>query len=159
MSNCPWAFCFIDSCSASKPSDALVHCCNPEFAGYNALLNIGHLWVLYVPPKHEAVRDAKHKNDKTEVAFQQADFNLRWDSGKYLRMKSKDNYWVRSKCFLRKSFSLKEDAEDWRMYFWVSDWYLWHEGLHACQVFSWEKGKFLYVSQIYKVGDKWYKVL
>lgn len=91
MSSCPWAFCFIDSCRASMSSDALVHCCNPELEVYNAWLKTGHLWVHYVPQKHQAVWDPKHKNDKTEVAFWQAYFNLRWDSGEYLRMKREDN--------------------------------------------------------------------
>lgn len=152
MSSCPWAFCFIDSCRTSMSPDALVHCCSPELAVCNALLNTGHLWVHYAQ-KHRAVWDPKHKNDKAEAAFRQADFNLRWDSGKYLRMKREDNYWVRSKCFLRKLISLKKDAEDWIMYFWLS-YVAWRS---PCM--SSEKGKCLYISQIYKEEDKWYEIL
>lgn len=68
MSNCPWAFCFIDSCIASVSSDALVHCCNPELAVCDAFQNSRHRWALYVPQKHQALWDPKLKNDKSELA-------------------------------------------------------------------------------------------
>lgn len=152
MSSCPWASALLT---------AVVFQCHLMLWFIAATLSLQCIMLCWIQGVFEFIIslkstrqwDPKHKNDKTEVTFWWADFSLRWGSGKYLRMKREDNYSVRSKCFLRKSFSLKKDEEDWIKYFltfrlvsvaWRS----------PCM--SWEKGKYLYVSQIYRVGDKWY---